>query len=154
VIKHALIVLAALAVAGCGSPAKPPTQMEGVAELPGSKVPVVTYRCSIDLATGRTDVQPGHRTGKEEEAAWKNLSPSLKKDHIAYEVLVEQGEKNAKGAADWALVTVLETDADSGKVLRKFPVYEFWGAHDRGSPRALMVKEGRLQFFVQFWPAD
>jgi len=148
--------LLAAAAFGCSdAPALKPMQMDGVAELPASKVQqVATYRCSVDLRNGHIDVNPGRRAGKEEETAWKNLSSRLKQDRLAYEVLIEQSEKNAKGGADWALVTVLETEADSGKLIRKFPVYEFWGSHDRGLPRALMVKDGRLQFFVQFWPAD
>ena len=147
----------ALAAWGCGSTPvmKAPMQMEGVAELPPSKnQQVATYRCSIDLHSGLIDVQPGKRSGKEEEAAWKNLSPNLKKGKTSYEVLIEHSEKNPKGLTDWALVSVLETESESGKLIRKFTVYEFWGAHDRGAPRALMVKDGHLQFFVQFWTAE
>jgi hypothetical protein len=106
----------------------------------------------VDLATGQSDVHPGRRSGKEEEAAWKLLSPRLKQDERTYEVLIEHSEKNAQGHVDWALVSLLETDTASGKLLRKISVYEFWGAHDRGAARGLMMKDGRLQFFVQFWP--
>jgi hypothetical protein len=147
----------ALGAWGCGSTPvmKTPMQMEGVAELPPSKSQqVATYRCTIDLQSGLTDVQPGKRAGKEEEAAWKNLAPTLQKGKLSYEVLIEHAEKNGKGITDWALVTVLEKDSESGRLIRKFTVYEFWGAHDRGGPRAMMMKDGHLQFFVQFWTAQ
>jgi hypothetical protein len=99
-------------------------------------------------------VKSGQRTGKDEEAAWNSLSPRLKRGNRSYEVLFEENERNAKGSSDWAFVSVLETESDSGTLLRKIPVYEFWGHHDRQGPRALMIKDGHLQFFVQLWTAD
>jgi hypothetical protein len=147
----------ALGAWGCASsPAmKRPMPMEGVAELPAPKTrQVATYRCSVDLQTGQGDVKAGQRSGKDEEAAWKNLSPRIKQGSRSYEVFVEENEKNAKGSIDWAFVTVLETESGSGRLLRKIPVYEFWGNHDRQAPRALMIKDGHLQFFIQFWTAD
>jgi hypothetical protein len=149
-----LFAALALAAAGCSSPPpKNPMQMQGVAELPGPRVQqVATYRCSIDLATGQAEVHAGRRSGKEEEAAWKVLSPRLKGDPASYEILIENSEKNAQGHVDWALVSVLETETGSGRLIRKIPVYEFWGAHDHGAARGMMVRDGRLLFFVQFWP--
>jgi len=142
---------------GCSSePAtKSPTHMEGVAELPPAETQqIATYRCSVDLQSGKCDVKMDRRSGPDEEAAWNNLSPRIKQGNRAYEVSVEVNGKNAKGPMDWAFVTVLETDTDSGKLLRKIPVYEFWGKYDRQISRALLFKDGRLQFFVQFWTAS
>ncbi|MBI3858326.1 MAG: hypothetical protein HY293_21795 [Planctomycetes bacterium] len=162
-IKHELLrrlapALFALAAAGCGSPEtglKRTMPMEGVVQLPPPKAKqVATYRCSINLATGHPEVKEDKRTGRDEEKAWMNLSPKFKQGDKGYEVVIEQSEKNAKGAIEWALVSVLETEAATGKLLRKLPVQDFWGAHDRQTPRALMMKDGRFQFFVQFWPAD
>lgn len=148
--------LLALAAWGCGSEPemKRATSMEGVVQLPPPKAKqVATYRCSVDLATGQSEVREDRRTGKAEEAAWKSVSPRIKHEARTYEVVIEQGEKNKKGATDWAFVTVVESDS-AGNVLRKLPVQEFWGAHDSQTPRALMMKDGRFQFFVQFWPTE
>jgi hypothetical protein len=154
-LKQLWVGVVVLAAWGCSSkPAmKPAMPMDGVAELPAPKSQqVATYRCSLNLATGQADVHPGKRAGKEEEAAWKNLSSTLKNGNFTYVVLIE--DEKAGKSTDWAMVTVLETDTASGKVIRKMPVYEFWGAHDRHSPRALMLKDGAFQFFLQFWTAD
>jgi hypothetical protein len=154
-LKVAWVGVLALAVWGCSSkPAvKPMMPMDGVAELPAAKnQQVATYRCSLNLASGQAEVGPGKRMGKDEEAAWKILSSKLKQGNVTYEVVIE--DEKAGKSTDWAMVTVLETETGSGKVIRKLPVYEFWGAHDRHSPRALMMKDGHLQFFVQFWTAD
>jgi hypothetical protein len=142
---------------GCSSAPAPksPMNMEGVVELPSPKVQqVATYRCSIDLQTGRREVKMDRRSGPDEEAVWNNLSRRIKNADRTYEVSVEETDKNAKGRSDWAFVTVLETETGTGKLLRKIPVYEFWGNHDRQTPRALMIKNGRLQFFIQFWTAE
>jgi hypothetical protein len=148
----------ALALAGCGGSegtVKRAMPMEGVVQLPVAKTKqVATYRCKIDLQTGEVSVKEDRRAGRDEETAWKSLSPKLKDEEKAYEVVVEQGEKNAKGHVDWALVTLIESEASSGKQIRKIPVQEFWGAHAMQTTRALMVKEGAFQFFVQFWPAE
>jgi hypothetical protein len=154
--RVALSILA-LGAGGCSSapPMKRTMPMEGVAELPPPKTrQIATYRCSVDLQNGQSDVKIGQRSGKDEEAAWKNLSPRIKQGSRAFEVFVEENEKNAKGSTDWAFVTVLETEAGSGRLLRKIPVYEFWGGYDRQAPRGLMLKDGHLQFFIQFWTAD
>lgn len=154
-IKHAWVGIVVLAAWGCSSkPAvKPVMPMDGVAELPAAKsAQVATYRCSLNLANGQAEVHPGKRAGKEEEAAWKNLSPKLQKGTITYEVVIDD-EKSGK-STDWAMVTVLETEGATGKIIRKMPVYEFWGSHDRHAPRGLVLKDGHLQFFVQFWTAD
>ena len=131
-----------------------PMPLEGVVQLPPSKGgQVATYRCTIDLATGKADVNPGRRSGPDEEAAWNKMSPRLRKGEGSLEIVFEENEKDPKAAAqDWALVSVVETDA-AGKVLRKLPVREFWGAFDSHTQRALMLKDGRFQFFVQFWAA-
>lgn len=143
---------------GCSSSpaAKRPMPMEGVAELPGPKgQPVVTYRCAVDLASGTVQVQPGTRSGREEVAKWNKLSPRLAQGDISYEVLIEENDKSSKGTTDWAMVTVVESQSSSGKVIRSIPVYEFWGTHDQKAVRALMItKDGHLQFFVQFWTAE
>lgn len=149
----ALLALAA-ACGGSEPELKRATSMEGVIQLPPPKAKqVATYRCMVDLSTGQSEVREDKRTGKAEETAWKSVSPKIKHEARTYEVVIEQGEKNKKGATDWAFVTVVEKDA-AGNVLRKIPVQEFWGAHDSQTPRALMMKEGRFQFFVQFWPAE
>ena len=146
-----------VAAAGCGgeSPMKRAMPMEGVVQLPVAKTKqVATYRCKVDLLTGEISVREDRRSGKDEEAAWKSLSPKLKDGEKTYEVVIEQAEKNAKGFVDWALVTLIESETETGRQIRKIPVQEFWGAHAMQTPRALMVKDGFFQFFVQFWPAE
>src|SRR5258706_9990389 len=114
-LKYAWVGVVVLAAWGCSSkPAvKPVMQMDGVAELPASKSQqVATYRCNLNLATAQADVHPGKRTGKDEEAAWKNLSSKLQQGNITYEVVIDD-EKSGK-STDWAMVTVLETDSEPG----------------------------------------
>jgi hypothetical protein len=130
-------------------------QLEGVLQLPPPKSQqVATYRCTIDLATAKADVQPGKRSGAEEEAAWNNLSTKLKSADLVYEVVIEENAKSAKGTNEWSLVTLLETQVSTGKLLRKISVQEFWGVHDRHAARGLRMKDGHVHFFVQFWPAE
>jgi hypothetical protein len=155
------LVAAAFVVALCGcgggtdAPVKRAMPMEGVVNLPVAKTKqVATYRCKVQLQTGEIEVKEDRRAGKDEETAWKNLSSKLKNGEKSYEVVVEQGEKNAKGHIDWALVTLIESEASTGRQIRKIPVQEFWGAHAMQTPRALMLKEGHFQFFIQFWPAE
>lgn len=151
-----LILLAAALAAGCGSPATTPRTMplEGVIQLPQTKGgQVATYRCAIDLATGKADVAPGTRSAPEEIALWNRVSSKIKKDDRSYEIVIEENEKNPqRTTTDWAQVTIVETDA-AGKVLRKFPLQEFWGAFDQHATRALRLKDGHFHFFIQFWAA-
>lgn len=157
--KLELLAVALVAAAcGCGGaegPIKRAMPMEGVVQLPVAKTKqVATYRCTVDLQTGETQVKEDRRAGREEETAWKVVSPKLTHGEKAYEVIVEKGEKNAKGHIDWALVTLIENEASTGKQIRKIPIQEFWGAHAMQTTRALMMKEGTFQFFIQFWPAE
>ena len=146
----------ALAAWGCGSPvpAQRTMPLEGVVQLPQTKGgQVATYRCSIDLASGKADVTAGTRSTPEEIAVWNRVSSKLKKDERSYEIVFEENEKNPqRTAADWALVSVVESNA-AGKQLRKIPVQEFWGAFDNHAMRALRLKDGQFHFFVQFWAA-
>lgn len=156
-LEHLVLLAIAPAAWGCGGSEAPAnrTIMEGALQLPVAKTKqVATYRCRVDLQTGEIEVREDRRTGRDEEAAWKSLSSKLKDGEKAYEVVIEQGEKNAKGLTDWAMVTVIETESATGRQIRKIPVHEFWGAHAMQTPRALMMKDGRFQFFVQFWPAE
>ena len=150
-----LAVVLALGCGGSEGSLKRTMPMEGVVQLPVAKSKqVATYRCKVDLQTGEIEVKEDRRTGRAEETAWKSLSPKLKTEAKTYEVVIEQGDKNAKGHVDWALVTLIESDAETGTQVRKIPVQEFWGAHAMQTPRALMMKDGNFQFFVQFWPAE
>lgn len=152
-----LVLVAALGAWGCGgssAPAKRAMPMEGVVQLPPSKNGVATYRCTIDLSTGKSEVSERRRSGADEEAAWNKMAARLKNNDKTLEVVFEENEKATKGAAaEWAQVSVVESDA-AGKVLRKIPVQEFWGGFDSHTQRALMMKDGRFQFFVQFWTAE
>jgi hypothetical protein len=150
-----ILVLGAWGCGGSSTPTKRAMALEGVMQLPPSKGgQVATYRCSIDLSTGKAEVSDRRRTGTDEEAVWNKMSPRLRNDDRTLEIVFEENEKATKGAAaDWALVSVVESDA-AGKILRKIPVQEFWGAFDSHTQRALMMKDGRFQFFVQFWTAE
>jgi hypothetical protein len=152
------VVVALLGIWGCGGSsalAKRAMPMEGVIQLPPSKGgQVATYRCTIELATGKVEVTDRRRSGADEEAVWNQMSARLHNNDRSLEIVFEENEKATKGdAADWALVSVVESDA-AGKFLRKIPVQEFWGAFDSHAQRALMMKDGRFQFFVQFWTAE
>jgi hypothetical protein len=152
------LLIVAVGAWGCGGssmPAKRTMPLEGVIQLPPSKGgQVATYRCTIDLSTGKAEVSDRRRSGADEEAVWNKMSPRLRNNDRTLEIVFEENDKATKGApAEWALVSVVESDA-AGKILRKIPVQEFWGAFDSRTQRALMMKDGRFQFFVQFWTAE
>jgi hypothetical protein len=165
-LKH--LLTATLLLTGCSrSSSEATVQADPQAEVapPGTtRLPrlgghkTAAYRCTIDTVTGKAEVDLPKDLEKDEEAAWNDLSEQISRDGHTFQVVMADNKKERKGGIpgfpDRVRVSISEVDARTKKLLRSIPVQEFQGEHERHGPRALLLKEGKIRFWMQFWVND
>jgi hypothetical protein len=114
---------------------------------------VASYRCGVDLTTGKADVAV-LKLAPEEEDQWNDMRKDVLIGSRTFTVRIEDNRKRYERAPNWARVSVVEVDGKDGKPLRTIPVREFVGGYERHGFRGLALKGDRLSVFVSFWVDD
>src|ERR1041384_742175 len=77
------------------------------------------------------------------------------RDGHTFQVVMVDNKKERKGGIpgfpDRVRVSISEVDDHTKKILRSIPVQEFEGEHEQQGPRALILKGGKIRFWMQFW---
>lgn len=123
---------------------------------------VAAYRCTIDLKTGTTELDQPRDYSEYEQAAQNKPADHISWEGRTYQILMEDNKgghpKKPEGTVpwfpDWVRVSLNEIDENSPKVLWTIPVQEFRGQHERHAVRALLIKEGKIRFWMSFWVDD
>jgi len=119
---------------------------------------VVPCRCRIDLGTGMIQVTQPKDLEDDESAVWKSPAKEIVKNGRRYRVTLEdrtsERDRASSGLSDWVRVSVVESDERTGAILRKLPIQDLRGKHERHDGRALVLKDGVLRFWIQFWTDD
>jgi hypothetical protein len=112
----------------------------------------------MDLGTGKIEVTQPKDREDDEKAVWDNLDKEIVKNGRAYRVTYEDNarkpDRKSPGLPDWVRVSVVESDERGGDILRTIPVQDFRGEHERHGHRALLLKDGILRFWIEFWTND
>jgi hypothetical protein len=134
----------------------PPTGTTRLPRLGGRKI--APYRCKVDLATGKTELDLPKDLEKDEEAVWNDLSEQISRDGHTFQILIEDNKNKKKGGIpgfpDWVRVSISELDNETKKIIRTIPIQEFQGEHEGHGVRALILKDGKIRFWMQFWVND
>jgi hypothetical protein len=120
---------------------------------------VVPFRCRVDLATGRVAVDRPRDLEKDEAASWDELSAKISRGGRTYQILIEDNKaKTMKELPprypDCVRVSIAEFDDRTRERIRTLPVQEFQGEHEDHGPRAFILKDGALRFWMEFWTND
>lgn len=119
---------------------------------------VAPYRCTVDLHAGKVGIDHPKDIDKDEEAVWNDLAEKISRDGHTFQIIMEDNQKTKKGGIpgfpDWVRVSLVEIDDKTKKVIRTIPIQEFQGEHERHGPRALILKDGKIRFWMQFWVDD
>jgi hypothetical protein len=107
---------------------------------------VASYRCTVDLWSGRTVVERPGALDPVEQALWSSQAAQGLREGRRYEVVLEDIGPNER-----TRVLVRVTDGGTGELRRTIPVQEFRGFHDGAGVRALVLRDGIARFWTEFW---